>query len=317
MENKHLYKIDANLRKDFPYLFNKLERLKGITGFISILGNDPHIKVFCRYNHVQRVVRLTGWLITLFPERNSYKSLFLAYFHDINRLPFAHNLEEKIEFNQSENLRSYLQSCKDNIPDDYVLDLESVISRKVQSSPEAQLVYAADAAEGFIEDTLFAITTLGISTDCLPHQIASRLGFNVNEIDFKNDLLYLNKLFIENPDNYSIIFGDVVFKHASEFIKKFNGNKPLFIETPEFPELRNMIKENFLKKIIFPINNEKISQGKRIVTEIAIPYIEYLKREKVDPFEKLLKMTDQEVLDHAVQLGLTSSVPQEYWPKLL
>ncbi|KWT89408.1 HD domain protein [Candidatus Magnetominusculus xianensis] len=317
MDIKTITKIDNSLRGDFPDLFHKLERQKGITGFISILGDDYRVKTFCRYNHILRVVNLTKWLLTMFPKRDPHKSLFIAYFHDINRLPFAHNVEKIIQFNQSNNIHKYLQLCKDHIPDDYIADLQSVIEKKTHSSPESQIVYAADATEGFIEDPLFAITTLGVSADFLPQIVSNYLGFDNDREEFQYLVTYLSKLYTDNPDIFTIEFGDIVFKYASTFINKFNQNEKLFIEMPEFPEIRTALKDNFLQKLVFPINNEIVSQGKRIAKEIAIPFIEYLIDKNYDPITMLMEMTDQELLNQAVQLGLTPYHQKEYWPKLV
>ena len=314
---ENIARVEEALQKDFPDLFFRLERQRGITGFVSILGTDNRVKVFSRYNHIMRVVKLTRWLLTLFPERDCHKSLFLAYFHDINRLPFAHNFEKKIKFDQAANIPFYLRSSSDVIPNEYISDLQSVINQQINSSPEAQLVYAADAAEGFIEDPLFAITTLGISKSILPQKVFSALGFDDKTSVFEDKIKKLNKLYTLNQEEFNALFENEVFKYTTKFILKLNSSDKIFIELPDFFELRQLLKEEFLRKIVFPINNEQVSQGYKIATEVAIPYMKYLKNKSIDPISILLKMTDQEVLDQAIKLGIASGSMEEYCPNLV
>lgn len=316
MENKSTIQIQQRIQKEFPDLYKKLDRLKGITGFISILGSDPRVAVFCRYNHIRRVTGITSCLLELYPDRDPFKAIFLSLFHDINRLPFAHNLEKKIGFKQDENLWDYFKNSKDEVPDDFIYDLESILQKKILASPEAVLVYTADVVAGFIEDPILALSTLGLQKDSINAQIMEILGFDSDVDAFYSQISHLNQLYNTDGALFSTTLGEVALQYAASFIERFSAKNKLLVETDSFQEMRNKVKSGLLQNIIFPVNNEKVSKGSRLASEIAIPYMAYLKSHGFDPIEKLLEMTDQEVLDQAVTLGLVPLNPKEYWPDL-
>jgi hypothetical protein len=94
-------------------MFRAIRRLRGITGFVTTLHApvDPRPLAFARYFHVQRVVRVAEWLwsrmesVGAAPDRTAV--LWLAWAHDLNRWPFAHN-SEKGYFDQARDVARYM-----------------------------------------------------------------------------------------------------------------------------------------------------------------------------------------------------------------
>ena len=96
-------------------------RLAGVTGFLSTIHDalDDRASVFNRYFHVRRVVWTALW-IALANHRigrtNKERVVWLAWAHDLNRWPFAHNSERGVypqlaPFNQNNDIRRFLGTC--------------------------------------------------------------------------------------------------------------------------------------------------------------------------------------------------------------
>jgi hypothetical protein len=66
---------EKKLLKKYPELLSPLRRLEGITGFVSILGDDPRVQVFRRSYHVHRVVWFTDWLCQKFPDADREQAI--------------------------------------------------------------------------------------------------------------------------------------------------------------------------------------------------------------------------------------------------
>ena len=79
--------------------------------------------------------------------------------------------------------------------------------------------------------------------------------------------------------------------------------------------MRRTIKEEFLRRTLFPLNNEQVSQGHRLAVEVALPFIDSLRAEGSDFIATLQAMTDQDVLDAALCRGLVHDAGT-YFPRL-
>jgi hypothetical protein len=298
-----------------PSLAPLLERLDGITGFVSVLGEDPRIDVFRRSRHVRRVVRIAASLCDAIPSARRDDVLIAALCHDLNRLPFAHNLEKRIGFDQSASFPGYLAAHGVEFPRELVDDIVGVINKNVRGSETTRLAFAADATAGFVEDPLFAVTTLGVSPSFLPPMVVEHLGLDFSRSPLRERAAELSRRFQEVPAQFTELFDDTVFALAQAFLASHNRDGKLFVDLPDFESLRQALKEGFLRAHLFPLNNERVSQGSRLATEIGLPVIERLREEGRDPITALLEMTDQQLVAEARRRELIRDV-RSFDPRL-
>jgi hypothetical protein len=93
-------------------------------------------------------------------------------------------------------------------------------------------------------------------------------------------------------------------RYGVRFLERHNEGGRLFIELPAFPSVRHIVKEEFLRRMIFPLNNEQVSHAHRLAADVGVPLIAALRRDGLDPTAALQEMTDQTALDAAVERGL-------------
>ncbi len=302
------------VKREYPTLTKQLDRLKGITGFISILGNDRRAEVFNRYDHVNRVVRLLKWYIHVLKDIDIKKCVFLGLFHDINRLPFAHNLEKEINFSQAETIHNYMALFEINIDNSYYIDFKSFFNKELHGSIESRITYLIDAVEGFIEDPLFAFITLGVDHKSISQEILLILGFE-DTAKLEQCIKRLKELYNNDIAQFRKEFDGVVFEYAKEFIIKHKKDNYKIFTDDDFINIRNKIKKELMINQIFPINNEAVSKGSDLAKKIGIPYIEYLKSKNKDVFTTLFKQTDKDLLKATVSEGIITD-EKIYYPNL-
>lgn len=187
-------------------LTKHLERLRGVTGLISILGPDPRVHAFNRYDHVMRVARLTSWFCDRFGSVDRKTALIIALSHDLNRLPFAHNLEKHIGFDQAANIESYLANHECSLTSLVVLSIKDTLYKNLKGNRLSRLVYAADAVAGFIEDPLLFLTALGFEKTLIPQTVCEELGFDFLDPSFVKEIQVLTELIHEDVSQYVIRF---------------------------------------------------------------------------------------------------------------
>jgi len=303
--------IFDQIKHEYPILTKQLERLKGITGFISILGIDNRVIIFNRYDHVKRVVRLLEWYIKDLEDLDVKKCAFLGLYHDINRLPFSHNLEKAIGFSQADTMRNYMSIFNTIIDDTYYKDFEAFYKKDILGSKESRIVLLIDSVAGFIEDSLFALTFLNIE---ITENILLILGFNNEELLSRN-ITKMRELFNKDINSFINEFNNISFEYSMTFINKYKKDKYKIFNDQEFINIRNILKNDLLIKKIFPINNEIISKGSKLYSEIGKPYINLLKQNNQDVYETLFKQTDEDLLKDAISKGIIKN-ENEYFPCL-
>ena len=313
-KKKYSYDVFESVKTEYSILTEQLERLKGITGFISILGDNNRVNAFNRYDHVNRVVRLLKWYINDLKDLDSKKCAFLGLFHDINRLPFAHNIEKAINFSQSETIHDYMKLFSVAIDETYYKDFDSFFNKDLNGSRESRIVYLIDSVEGFIEDVLFALATLNM---VISEDILSILGFD-NKIMLEQDLSRLKELYNNGDINlFREEFGDISFENAKAFINKYKSKEDEYkiFNDDEFIEIKKTIINELLINQVFPINNEIVSKGSKLALEIGIPYIRHLEENNQNAFFTLFKQTDKELLEEVVSTGIIAN-EKDYYPNL-
>jgi 5'-deoxynucleotidase YfbR-like HD superfamily hydrolase len=300
--------------KNNQSLIKGLNRLKGITGFISIIGDDPRINIFNRYNHVLRVIDITHHLASFQNQIDIKRCILLVLLHDINRLPFAHLLEKRIDYHQGDYFKPYFDLMSLKFDSEIIVDLQDIVQKKTNGSKEATLVFLADSIDGFIEDSLFAFSLLKINPDNIDNELISQLGYK-NLLRFNENLTTLKEKYTNN-NNFTRYFNKLVFEFANNFIIQHNLSDINTIDFDKFHVLRQEIKSDLLISKIFPINNEIVSKGNYLYTNFMLPYLEVLKARHKDPIIKLLQLTDNEMLFDAERLGVLKCKKEEFYPVL-
>ena len=219
-----------------------LQRLKGITGFISVIGDDPRVELFNRYHHVERVACLTNYLGLIQKNVDASRCVLLALLHDFNRLPFAHLLEKPIRYQQDKYFDLYFEMI-DYVPDDTIsFELQGIILKDTQRSGESALVFLADSVIGFIEDSLFAFSLFGIDPGQSSKDVVDNLGYRYLP-DFQKSILRIKNRFLQNS-GFTRYFNKQVFKYAVNFINIHNLSDISYVDFSKFHQIRSLIKSD-------------------------------------------------------------------------
>jgi hypothetical protein len=313
-----------------------LGRLRGITGFVTTLHtpSDPRPLAFARYFHVQRVVRVAEWLWScrdsagVAPDRTAV--LWLAWAHDLNRWPFAHNSERGF-FDQARDVARYVFTSRINFPrnhfsqpDDEILwksgvlqDLKGIISKRIHGlSAAGRLVLLADIIAGFIEDPLLAITGLDLSPLLIPEAVREALALQLDDTAFCDQLGALNRLLYHQHDVREFVLGfDSIFRRCvRRFARKYGLDQTDPLEEKWFGDLRGLLKENFLRQVLFPYNNEKVAHGSLLHNELVQPLLSVLGEH---PENILTEIDEGRMVELALEHGIIESRAQcRYFPDL-
>jgi hypothetical protein len=278
MNDKHIYDDTKYLTipKDIQ---NPIDRMFRITGFVTVLCPplDERPLAFARFYHVRRVAWTAGFILKSRIANDEGididKLFWLAWAHDLNRWPFAHNSEKSL-FDQAEDVPRYFDENKIFVKPGLINDLKGIINKDhVGLSKEARIVLLADIITGFIEDPIWATTALDLLPSFIPDQVNNYLCLNVERLEFQRRLLELNNLFYKtrSVEPFESKF-DLIFKEiATRYILTRNIANSLPLEETEFQHWRQIIKENFMRNELFLYNNEKISHGSLLFNEIILP----------------------------------------------
>ncbi|MBM2834388.1 MAG: hypothetical protein HW406_1549 [Candidatus Brocadiaceae bacterium] len=292
-----------------------LERLKGLTGFVSILGNDRRVAVFNRYEHILRVNGVTQWLCDQFKEFDRQSALLVSLLHDINRLPFAHNLEKEIGFDQAEDIALFFRKHDLSFDPSIVAGIRNMLKKEIDNDSLAKIVFTADSAVGFVEDPLFIITALGYDEGFIPHDISRLLDIDFRDTFIKGSIASLRGLFYSDPAAYMKQFNSFVHHCTVNFLIHHDSHKTLLVERKDFKELRHQLKNEFLRVKVYPINNEQVSQGSRLAREIGLPAIYLMKKNGQDSLSVLASMTDNDLLNYAYKNMIINEI-ESFFPHL-
>lgn len=297
---------------------SRTDRLRSITGFVTTLHemSDARPEVFGRYYHVRRVTWLASWLASRAENRdvqpNGARVMWLAWAHDLNRWPFAHN-SEKGNFDQAADVGRYVRSTSltaarerlgyhDDL--EMLADLEGIIAKRVPGlSPEAEIVLLADIVAGLIEDPLLAVTGIDIRPAIIPADMCRELTFPMDQPEFRERLYRLNLLLYESRDTSSYVREfDALFRRcAISFVLAHSLTGQRALDRTSFGALRARVKEGLLRSILFPYNNEKISHGSKIRNELIDPLRRILGNDAIRAFTTI---TEDELVRMATENGL-------------
>lgn len=206
-------------------------------------------------------------------EVDSTKVHWLSWAHDLNRWPFAHNSEKGL-FDQAADVPRYFDEQTIGIPPDIVCDLQGIISKEpALLSEDAKIVLLADMITGFVEDPLWAVTALDLRPDFVPEEIARYLCIGLEDSCTLRRLFKMNRLFATTRmvEPFETQFDALYQKTSRMFVSTRHIAESLPLGEPQFETWRLRIKDEFMRKKLFRYNNEKISKGPVLRTELTNP----------------------------------------------
>ncbi|MCL1808825.1 MAG: hypothetical protein FWG42_03540 [Clostridiales bacterium] len=248
-----------------------LNRLKNITGFVTTLcrGGDFRPSVFNRYDHVNRV-----WLVNQLLCRalgaDPTQSSEIVVLHDLNRWPFAQN-SERGRFDQIDNAWEYLPCLDPGISTPVVNDVVSLHKKEMPRMRKgSKYALAADFLAGLAEDPLLITAGLNAHPELIPARIASLLCLDFSEEGIgalRRLCTSLNKE--RNIGLFSSLFQNLFEMQCSRLIDKYTSNRrtvETVLNAIAFDAL--YVKEEFLRPVVFPINNECVCHASFIQNSV-------------------------------------------------
>ena len=290
------------------------QRMFGVTGFVSVLTEpgDNRTQVFCRYYHVRRVAWLSHCIAQVHRDGPGDLNVlnWFAWAHDLNRWPFAHNSERGL-FDQAADIPRYLQAESIGAPTEWIDQLVAIVNKEYNFlGREASIVLLADMVTGFLEDPIWLMAALNISPAVVPDEVAEYLGLPIGDPTFLAEMLTTLQSF--QPDvrasDFVTSFDQIFAQLAQDFV-----NRQLLtadccdaseiLHSAPFQRSRELIKEQFMRGVIFPYNNVKISKGPTLKTNVILPLIKRLPPDLATP---MTRMTDASLIQEALKLSIIS-----------
>ena len=288
------------------------ERMRGVTGFVSVLTTPPDSRtcVFSRYFHVRRV----SWLARRLSElqvsgiHDIDELDWYSWAHDLNRWPFAHNSERGL-FNQAADIPRYLVEEGVAAHSTNIRQLQAFLDRDVSTlNPVTSTVYLADVVTGFLEDPIWLLGALNVSPKIIPAEVAQYLCLPLGDSAFLDQIFHLYKCLRPGLDYFSYVamFDSIFSKLALHFIHARLTHdtvldSKLLLASSDFEEKRLWIKERFMRTVIFPYNNDKISRGACIRNELIIPLLPRLGKQLP---QFMTRATDESLLAFAIECSI-------------
>ncbi|GAB3897634.1 hypothetical protein [Microbispora bryophytorum] len=249
-----LIPVSARLRR-------RVSRLRHITGFVTTFGedSDPRIGVFARIWHVARVASVARFLAEESNGVDPARVGRLAWIHDLNRWPFAHN-SERGNFDQSLNVADYFTRL--DVPRQDISDLEGIHRKDLYSlTPEGRVVLFADALTGIVEDLLMAVTGLNVHPRLIPAEVDALLGFSLKQDPWLSRCHALADCFHRSLSPDVEYFQEAMGDLFEQLITMFVSRHKVHDVEHDYPVVYNIaytVKETFTRRVIFPINNERV-----------------------------------------------------------
>lgn len=303
-----------------PDLATLADRMHGITGFVTNLcpRHDNRPQVFSRYFHVRRVAWTADLLFRLRadPSLNPDLVRWYSWAHDLNRWPFAHNSEKGL-FDQAADLPDYFSNAGVTVPDYHMNQLKDIVDKECDSlAPEAEIVLLADMITGFVEDPIWLIATLNVSPEIVPTKVADILCIPVHEWETIIQFRRIAEAFQPSlgVDDFMLVFDREFHSIMKRFTAIQNLGSDGVLYSDWFQEWRHLIKGEFLRTVIFPYNNERISSGQVIKDRLILPLLEKI---GASASRMLTELTDQSCFLNAVERSVVTLEDRDLFiPKL-
>lgn len=298
-------------------LQRRIGRLRHITGFVTTYGQavDPRLSVFARLWHVKRVVSTADRLRGLTASLDGARIERLAWLHDLNRWPFAHNSEKGL-FDQAANVREYFLGRSSAVESQDMDDLVGIHLKDPEViSPEARIVLFADSLTGVIEDPLFAVCGLNVHPRIIPQSVSDMLGYSLLADPWYASCFQLAEEFhrAEHPavDDFQQQFHALFDALFDEFLNVHRidsldeGQEVLFA-------IARTVKETFMRPVIFPLNNEKVCHSSWLRNEVMPWFLTHVP----DGRQRLLEIDEDGFVELVTQVGGSPFSAREFLPDL-
>jgi len=289
-------------------LLSLIKRIKGITGMLSPIGppGDDRPSLFNRFHHVRRVATVAlcaavesqneGSIIDLARVRR------LAWLHDVNRWPFAHNGERGL-YDQVADLPVFFQANSIELSRLDTEDLKNInLKDSEKLTTEGMVVLAADRAMGIIEDLLFTITALGVDPSVVPVSVVEYTALPLKDYQFRVRLWEMRRLFYElhATGQYLDVFDRIAIAFASSIIKRYCQLRGTFEIGSGFSNGADDVRTNFQNPILFPIVNDEVSHSFFIRDKVIKPLIVHF---EPNTLRMMTTIDDQQAVDLAIACG--------------
>ncbi len=300
--------IELEMTEGNAILLSLIKRIKGITGMLSPIGppGDDRPSLFNRFHHVRRVATVAlcaavesqneGSIIDLARVRR------LAWLHDVNRWPFAHNGERGL-YDQVADLPVFFQSNSIELSRLDTEDLKNInLKDSEKLTTEGMVVLAADRAMGIIEDLLFTITALGVDPSVVPDSVVEYTALPLKDYQFRVRLWEMRRLFYElhATGQYLDVFDRIAIAFASSIIKRYCQLRGTFEIGSGFSNGADDVRTNFQNPILFPIVNDEVSHSSFIRDKVIKPLIVHF---EPNTLRMMTTIDDQQAVDLAIACG--------------
>ena len=272
-----------------------LKRLKGVTGFATTLcrEGDPRACVFSRYDHIMRMLWINRYLCREIgaDPRQSEEVILL---HDLNRWPFAQNAEKGC-FNQDDNAGEYLPALVPGISRELVEDVVHLHHKQPsRMRPDSRYAYIADVTAGMIEDPLLLITGLNTDPGIIPERFADLLGLDFSPRgieELKSICRTLNRE--RDVEGFSQSFQALFENRCRALLRRYMADGGIQEWEQAIHRDAGVVKREFLRPIVFPINNERVCHGGWIKSRLIRRLVEDM---GFGPASRCLLLADEEEL---------------------
>ncbi|GAA1683439.1 hypothetical protein GCM10009830_33330 [Glycomyces endophyticus] len=283
-------------------LSERILRLRHITGFVSVYGEraDRRTAFFARYWHVQRVLEVAMMLVERSMSVDARAVERLAWTHDLNRWPFAHN-SERGRFDQVANIDEYFGDDSE-LTGAELRDLKGINAKEPRGiSDEARIVLLADVITGMVEDPLFAVIGLNVHPELIPPRVDDLLGYSLGSGDFFGRCRELAEDFHHARVAVAEDFSNGVRTLFRELVERF---LKLHCQsgTPATEEILGMardLRSSFMRKRVFPINNGLVCHAELLLNQVIPWYLDVQKGSS----SRLLAMTEEDFVAEVTRGG--------------
>jgi hypothetical protein len=313
--------ISSQVSTDTPahmrgLLRRRIARLRYITGFVTAYGDecDPRISIFARFWHVKRVADVARRLGRLAGPLDARRVERLAWIHDLNRWPFAHNSERGL-FDQAANVNDYFAGVP-GVSEQDIQDLMGIHAKDpTRLSDEARIVLFADSLAGIIEDPLLAIAGLNVHPRFIPEEVEGMLGFSLRDgrrFDSCRELaLEFHGRRVTQVGRFETRMHSLFYELVEEFLsvhkaKDLDGDYPALFSTAR------RVKETFMRPIIFPLNNERVCHSTWLRREVFPWYI----HRAGGQVGRLLEIDEREFVAEVTEAPDSPFEPGQFLPDL-
>lgn len=276
-----------------------LERLERITGFVTTVSipDDRRPVVFNRLDHLRRVEITSRAVMGAFrvdPEVKAVREI--VWLHDLNRWPFAHNLERG-RYDQPADLPRFLGDLDVDCSATALEGMRVVHAWDWETTDDTALVgLAADKIAGLLEDALFAVCGLNVSPEYLTSELWDLLGLAVEGgvpggrwaelcivLNRDGDVETFRSGFL---DTFEASVAAMVDGATSSFGRSRSGLAELIGEV-------RRLRDDIIAPRLFPLNNDGVCRRPQLEETVFAPIFA---DDQPPPSDELLRLDESSVV---------------------